>query len=115
SASVEDVKAHGADLKLLEELEGTSALVSELTPLTSFLTTAEAVLPSGDSWTEKSEKVRSEWQPQLLDGSKRNDPSFRQKLLQAMEKCKKDYQEHYLSLHKKTRLGINEDQKKRDL
>jgi len=115
SYSVEEVQAHEADLDLLAELEGASGLVADLTPLTSFLTTAEAVLPTGDSWTEKSKKVRSEWQPQLLDGSKRNDPSFRQKLLQAMERCKRDYQDHYLALHKKTRLGINEDKRKGQL
>ncbi len=115
SCTVEEVKAQEANLKLLDELESTNGLVAELTPLTSYLSTAQAVLPSSDSWTEKADGVRSEWQPQLLDPAKRNDTGFRQKLVAAMERCKKDYQEHYLALHKKTRLGINEDEKKRKL
>ena len=46
---------------------------------------------------------------------KRSDPSFRQKLVQTIEKCKKEFQEHYLALHKKSRLGINEEEKKQKL
>jgi len=115
SATVEEVKAHDGSLKLLDELEGTNNLVAELTPLTSYLSTAQAVLPTGDSWSEKADKVREEWQPELLKPDKRSDSSFRQKLVAAMERCKKDYHDHYLALHKKTRLGINEDEKKRNL
>lgn len=115
SATVEEVKAHSPNLTALDDLEGTNGLVAELTPLTSFLSTALAVLPTGDSWSEKTNAVRGEWQPQLLDPAKRGDSSFRQKLVAALEKCKKDYQDHYLGLHKKTRLGINEDEKKRKL
>jgi len=115
SATVEEVKAHAASLDLLNELEATNGLVAEVTPLSSYLTTAEAVLPAGDGWVQKSEQVRNDWRPQLLDPTKRSDPGFRQKLLGAMERCKKDYQDHYLALHKKTRLGINEDEKKRNL
>ena len=115
SDSVEEVKGHGTNLDLLAELEATSRLVNELTPLTSYLTTAGAVLPNDDTWIAKSEKVRTEWQPQLLDSAKRNDPSFRQKMIQGMEKCKKEYQDHYISLHKKSRLGINEEEKKRKI
>ncbi len=113
SASVEDVRAQETNLDALAELEATQALVAELSPLTSYLTTAQAVLPSGDSWADKADGVRSQWQPQLLDPAKRGDPGFRQKLVATIERCKKDYQDHYLALHKRTRLGITEDEKKR--
>jgi hypothetical protein len=103
---VEDVQAQGANLELLEALEALKGLVNELTPHTAYLTTAEAVLLSGDSWIERASAVRSEWQPQLLDPSKRSAPNFRQQLLHALERCKQEYQEHYLALHKKARLGI---------
>ena len=112
-ASVEEVKGHGTSLICLANWKQRTALVSELTPLTSYLTTAGAVLPTGDSWIAKSEKLCNEWQPQLRDPEKRSDPSFRQKLVQAIEKCKKEYQDHYLALHKKSRLGVNEEEKKR--
>src|SRR2546425_318435 len=113
--AVQEVQAQSANLALLEELEALKGLVNELTPLTSYLTTAEAVLCAGDSWVEKVSAVRAGWQPQLLDPAKRSDANFRQKLLQALERCKREYQEYYLALHKKTRLGINEDERKRNL
>ncbi len=115
SASVDDVKCYVKSLGLLAELESTNSLVGELMPLTSYLTMAGSVLPSDDPWVAKSEKLCNEWQPQLRDAEKRSDPSFRQKLVQAIEKCKKEYQDHYLDLHKKSRLGVNEEEKKRKL
>ena len=115
SATVDDVKTFNESFKLLEELESTNELVGELMPLTSYLTMAASALPSGDPWIEKSEKLRDEWQPQLRDAEKRSDPTFRQKLVQAIEKCKKEYQTRYLELHKKSRLGVNEEEKKRKL
>ncbi len=114
-ASVEEVKAHEEDLTLLGSLESTQSLVAEVTPVTSYLSTAKAVLRDDDTWVQKAETVRTEWQPQLLDQSKRNDPGFRQKLLVALEQCKRDYQDHYMTLHKRNRLGINEEEKKRSL
>ncbi len=115
AATVEEVKGHASELKLLDSLEGTHGLVAELTPLTSYLSTVQAVLPADDLWSEKANAVRTEWQPQLLDPAKRSDAGFRQKLVAAMDRCKKDYQDHYLALHKKTRLGISEDEKKQKL
>lgn len=112
TTTVDEVKTHGNSLDILNELETTNTLVAELNPLTSYLTTATSFLPNDDPWIAKSEKMRSEWQPQLIVPATRNDPSFRQKLIQAMEKCKKDFQEHYMSLHKKSRLGINDEKKK---
>ena len=70
SASVEDVKAHRTNLKLLGELESTNGLVGELMPLTSYLTMAGSVLPTDDPWIGKSEKLCNEWQPQLRDAEK---------------------------------------------
>jgi hypothetical protein len=115
SASVDDVKSHGKSLELLGELEAAHALVAELNPLTSYLTTAGAVLPTGDPWIAKAQKLCDEWQPQLRDADKRRDPGFRQKLVQAIEKCRKEFQDHYLDLHKKSRLGVNEETKKNKL
>ena len=63
TTSVDEVKVYGKSLDLLGELEAVNALVSELNPLTSYLTTAGAVLPTGDPWIGKSQKLCDEWQP----------------------------------------------------
>lgn len=115
TTTVDEVKAYGVGLSVVKEIESTHTLVGELTPLTSYLSTAAAVLPSGDSWTDKANKQRDEWQPQLRDGAKRSDPAFRQKLIKSIEKLKAEYQSHYLDLHKKCRLGVNEESKKNKL
>lgn len=114
-ASVEEVAAHEPGLDLLGTLEATHAMVAEVTPLTSYLTTAKAVLRDDDPWVQKAESVRADWQPQLLDAAQRRDPGFRQRLLTALEQCRRDYQEHYLVLHKRNRLGVHQEEKKRSL
>lgn len=113
--TVEEVQAQRASLELLDELDDTKKLVTDLRPMTDYLTTAKAVLPQTDKWSEGVDKARTEWQSQLLDPTKRKSPEFRQKLLQAIEKLKKAYQDHYFDMHKKSRLGVNEDKKKTEL
>lgn len=113
--TVEAVKAHGNTLSDLAELEAMHNLVSELTPIAAYLTTAEAVLPGDDAWVKQVELARSEWRPQLLDATKRSAPGFRQRILHAMGDCQQAYQDHYLMLHKKTRLSMHEDKRKRNL
>ncbi len=115
SYSVDEVRAHSESLTLLEELEDAKDLVQELRPLTDYLTTATAILPESDSWFGEVGRTRSEWQPQLLDPAKRRTPDFRQKILQAVQTLRSSYQDHYFELHKKSRLGITEDEKKREL
>ena len=113
--SVDDVKEHEKSLKVLGELETTKRLVDDLNPLTQYLSAADAVLPDNDPWREKNGTLRSTWQPQLLDPAKRNDAAFRQKLVKAIESLQKEYREHYLKLHKRTRLGVGEDDRKKKL
>lgn len=113
--TVEDIQAQEKNLKLMQELEALGALAAELAPLTSYITTATALLPESDPWVLKTEEAKTDWRTQLLDPIKRSAPDFRQKILKALEKIKKDYQDHYLGLHQKARLNVTEDEKKRNL
>ncbi len=61
------------------------------------------------------ETVRSEWRAKLMDPSARNAADFRQKINRALQKVKDDYRTAYFNLHKKARLGANEDGKKKEL
>lgn len=113
--TVEDIQAQEKTLKLVDELRALGELAAELTPLTAYLVTAAALLPPGDPWVEKAEEAKGEWRTQLLDPAQRAAPDFRQKIVKALEKTKKEYQDHYVVLHKKSRLGVNEDEKKKKL
>ena len=56
-----------------------------------------------------------QWRAKLLDPQLRGSPDFRQIINRALQKAKDDYKTTYLNLHKKARLGINEDEKKKEL
>ena len=61
------------------------------------------------------ESLRASWRAKLLDPELRGRPDFRQIINRALQKAKDDYKTTYLNLHKKARLGINEDEKKKEL
>ena len=61
------------------------------------------------------ETMRSEWRAKLMDPTARSAADFRQKINRALQKVKDDYRTAYFNLHKKARLGVNEDGKKKEL
>ena len=113
--SVSEVQAQSAHLNLVKQIEELNGLVQELTPLTGYLATAAAVLPPQDPWRTQMETVRSEWRAKLMDPTARSAADFRQKINRALQKMRDDYKTTYFNLHKKARLGVNEDSKKKEL
>jgi hypothetical protein len=89
--------------------------VQELIPLTGYLATAAAVLPPQDPWRTNMETMRREWRAKLMDPTARSAADFRQKISRALQKVRDDYKTTYFNLHKKSRLGVNEDAKKKEL
>ncbi|MBX9583980.1 MAG: hypothetical protein K2X87_27080, partial [Gemmataceae bacterium] len=115
SKGVQEIQTHGAVLDLVKQIEDLNGLVQELTALTGYLGTAAAVLPPQDPWRAQMESVRSEWRVKLMDPATRSAADFRQKIGRALQKVKDDYKTAYFNLHKKARLGANEDSKKKEL
>ncbi|MCZ2153094.1 MAG: DUF6079 family protein [Bryobacterales bacterium] len=115
SKSTMEIEFQAANLELIKELEDLNSLVQELTPLTGYLATAAAVLPPQDPWRTQNDAVRSEWRAKLTEPATRNAADFRQKINRALSKAKDDYRTAYFNLHKKARLGVNEDTKKKEL
>jgi energy-coupling factor transporter ATP-binding protein EcfA2 len=110
-----EIQAQQANFDLVKQVEELTGLVQELTPLTGYLATAAAVLPPQDPWRSQMETTRAEWRAKLLDPSARSAADFRQKISRALQKARDDYKTTYFALHKKARLGVNEDSKKKDL
>ena len=115
SKSVLEIQEQNASIEIIKQIEDLNALVQELTPLTGYLGTAAAVLPPQDPWRTQMEKIRSEWGAKLMDPAARSAAGFRQKINQVLQKAKDDYRTAYFNLHKKARLGVNEDAKKKEL
>ena len=115
SKSITEIQSQADNLDLVKQIEDLNGLVQELLPLTGYLGTAAAVLPPTDPWRAQMETVRSEWRGKLIDPTARNTADFRQKINRALSKVKDDYKTAYFNLHKKARLGVNEDGKKKEL
>ena len=109
---VKEVTNQQDALDSLAEVESLQELTNNLGATASFLSAAEAALPSDHEWAGHMNKTREEVLAQLSDPSKRNGPSFRQQTQRKLTNLKKDYVRNYLALHTKARLGVNEDERK---
>lgn len=113
--STEDVRAQRSGLEALAEVTDLEKLVSELGPLASYLSTAEAVLAANHPWVERAKTMQAEISAQILDPSQRSQAASLQHIQRKLLELKKDYVRDYLSLHARARLGINEDKRKAKL
>src|SRR5690606_16428432 len=108
----EDVKLHEDGLKALSELESLHDLVNDLGSVSSYLSTAEAVLPEGHEWVARVREAQKTVLTQLADTSQRMSSAFRQQIRQRLYDLKNSYVHTYLAMHTRARLGANEDQRK---
>ena len=110
-----EVTAHRDGLESLAEIKSLEELVADLGSTASYLSTAEAVLPTGHEWIDKMKTARDEVLAQIGDPAKRSAAAFRQQTQRNLGDLKKTYLLAYLSMHAKARLGVNEDKRKAQL
>jgi hypothetical protein len=110
-----EVTAHRSGLESLAEIKSLEELVVDLGSTASYLSTAEAVLPTGHEWIDKMKTARDEVLAQIGDPAKRSAAAFRQQTQRKLSDLKKAYLLAYLSMHAKARLGVNEDKRKAQL
>ena len=96
-------------------LDALELLADEVGPISSYLSTAEAVMPIEHAWAGKAKKTRDQVLSQIMDADKRKAATFRQQVMRKLTDLKKAYVKEYMSLHAKSRLGINDDKKKTQL
>ncbi len=112
-----EVAAHLDGLSSLAEIKSLEELVADLGPTASYLSTAEAVLPTDHEWSAKVRGAKCE----ILDklSAARHDRTahhaLRTQVRQELANLKKAYLVAYLSMHAKARLGVNEDKRKAQL
>jgi hypothetical protein len=110
-----EVTAHREGLSSLTEIKSLEELMVDLGSTASYLSTAEAVLPTGHEWIDKMKTARNEILAQISDPTKRSEAAFRQQTQRQLGDLKKTYKLTYLSMHSKARLGVNEDKRKAQL
>jgi hypothetical protein len=110
-----EVTAHRSGLESLAEIKSLEELVADLGSTASYLSTAEALLPTGHEWIDKMKAARDEVLAQIGDPAKRSAATFRQQTQRKLGDLKKAYLLAYLSMHAKARLGVNEDKRKAQL
>ncbi|NLH00270.1 MAG: ATP-binding protein, partial [Chloroflexi bacterium] len=111
----QEVNRHEDGLKALAECESLQDLVRDLGQVASYLSTAEAVLPTAHEWVEQMKATRDAVLEQVSDQAQRTASAFRQQTLRKLGDLKKAYIRSYLTLHAKARLGVNEDKRKAQL
>ena len=110
---VHEVNGHRDGLKALAEVESLRKLATELGPVASWLSTAEALLPDGHAWSDRMNAARQEILFQVSDPAKRGMWSIRSQA--RLNDLKKTFLQDYLKLHTRARLGVNEDRRKTGL
>ena len=110
-----EVAAHRDGLSSLAEIKSLEELVVDLGSTASYLSTAEAILPTGHEWINKMKTARDEVLAQIGDPVQRSAAAFRDQTRRKLGDLKKVFLQAYLSLHAKARLGVNEDKCKAQL
>ncbi|MEI6310192.1 MAG: DUF6079 family protein, partial [bacterium] len=111
----QQVTAHRDGFNALAEIKSLEELVFDLGSTASYLSTAEAVLPTGHEWIAKMRTAREEVLAQIGDPAKRSAATFRQQIQRKLSDLKKAFLLAYLTMHAKARLGVNEDRRKAQL
>jgi len=113
--NAQEVCAHRDGLNILAEIKSLEELLGDLGGTASYLSTAEAVLPTGNEWIDKMKAAQSEVLAQIGDPAKRSAATFRQQTQRKLGDLKKSFLLDYLAMHSKARLGVNEDKRKAQL
>ena len=113
--SPEEIKKHDVAISHLQSLSALKSFVAIHSELASWLSTAEAVLPTDSEWTERLKAVKTDVLNTLqnidIDTLKTKSNEITSKL----NTLKKDYIQIYMSLHTKARLNANDDKQKAHL
>lgn len=113
--SASDVQAQEKTLQALDALDTLREFITDHSPMASWLSTAEAMLPADHEWTARMKNTRQEIL-ELLKQSKLCDlANHSMSVSVKLQRLKKEYITTYLGLHARARLGVNDDRRKNKL
>ena len=104
-----------AALDLCREVDGLTELLQQVSPLTSYLGKAEALLDAHHPWQEEVRTQRADLLAKIGSPKHRSEAEFKRLLAQTLGDLKTKYQDAYLAVHERSRLGANDDRRKANL
>lgn len=111
----QEVTAQRSGLQTLDEITALQDLVTNLGTVASYLTTAEAVLSVDNPWLDQMREIRETILLDILNPKKRAVSTFRSSTLQKLTQLKQSYIQTYMTLHTSARLGVAEEDRKKQL
>lgn len=111
----QEITAHADALSVMLEVEALNTLLQQLAPITSWLSTAEAVLPADHPWLEQVRAAQRDFFDSLHQGKLANNSTLARDMSHRLQSLKKDYITAYSGMHLKARLGVNDDNRKKAL
>ncbi|MEN6327777.1 MAG: DUF6079 family protein [Syntrophomonas sp.] len=111
----EEIEAQNQGLKAWMEYQSIAGVITDLGIAASYLNTAEAIMSSDHLWVQEMQKVKNDLIAQVLDSGSRKKPGFKVEVEQRLDKLRRLYIEEYLALHRRMRLGIDDDKRKAQL
>lgn len=111
NCGVQEIMAHEEALTALDELDALRELIMDHAPTDSYLTMAEAALPTEHDWVSRMKTTRQNVLS-TLNQADRIEAQHSQAIGVEIQKLKKDYMVAYIDLHTKARLGANDDRRK---
>lgn len=109
--SVQEIMAHEEALTALDELDALRELIMDHAPTDSYLTMAEAALPTEHDWVSRMKTTRQNVLS-TLNQADRIKAQHSQAIGVEIQKLKREYTVAYIDLHTKARLGANDDRRK---
>jgi hypothetical protein len=110
--SAQEVTAYEKAIQLLGDIDLLRDVVMTLSPVASWLSTAESVLPGDHDWVKRMKIAQQD----LLDSLRQADVSIfssqAQGITAKLLQLKKEYSNAYIAMHTKARLGVNDDKRK---
>jgi predicted ATPase len=114
-SDVHEITSYQDRLNFLVEIESLQEMMGDLGVTASFLTTAEAVFSAEHEWVGRMKKERDVVIELIVDPENRGSVTIRQKIQRKLVDLKNDYVKIYLEMHRRSRLGVNEDRRKTEL
>ncbi len=110
-----EVTAQWSGLKILQNITQLMTVLTDLSQPAAYLTAAEATLPSQHNWLAEMNQMRDTLLRGLSDVRQRNSTGFSYHAQQQLNNLQKNYSKAYLHLHKRARLGAEEEKNKQRL
>jgi len=108
-----EVRAQAEPRRLLGAVERLTETVMALQPLAAYLREAEALLPAQEPLAARIQAARGTQLQRLRQSPDWGDVQTRHDLQRELEALQGDYVERYMDLHKRVRLGQDEDERKK--